>query len=297
MPAQFRYRIIARILWIHVAGAAFVTTSAAAREADLAKNLNTEYAGKVLIQRHFHSGRRVSYDAAGHSNEAIGAWTTEAEIRVISVRFPSNSVLEITGERLLLVYDNDKMQFWDLFTDPGLKNKVGKHQAKDLDAYRSVAVAITDRSAFDESSARATLNRVFLGPTEHLSDVAPDCWKYFLTKKEIESGERPGEPLPELPNSAVKKVGEGISAPRGKHTPDPEYSQAARIASVQGTLVLWLIVDPTGAVQGPRIMQPLGAGLDEKAVEAVKKWEFRPATQDGEPVAVRINVEVNFRLF
>jgi protein TonB len=45
-----------------------------------------------------------------------------------------------------------------------------------------------------------------------------------------------------------------------------------------------------------KITRPLGSGLDEKAVEAVRQWRFKPGTKDGSPVAVRINVEINFNL-
>ena len=95
----------------------------------------------------------------------------------------------------------------------------------------------------------------------------------------------------------VFKVGGGVSAPRALLTPDPEYSEEARKAKYQGTCVLWLIVDSSGRPQQIRVSRSLGMGLDEKAVEAVRQWKFEPAMKDGKPVAVQINVEVNFRLY
>ena len=88
-----------------------------------------------------------------------------------------------------------------------------------------------------------------------------------------------------------------MSAPRATFAPDPEYSDEARKAKYQGTVVLWLIVDPAGHPRDFRVQRSLGMGLDEKAIAAVRTWQFAPAMKDGHPVAVQINVEVNFRLY
>jgi periplasmic protein TonB len=93
------------------------------------------------------------------------------------------------------------------------------------------------------------------------------------------------------------RVGGGVSAPRALFAPDPEYSEEARKAKWQGTVVLWVIVGPDGRPRDIRIQRSLGMGLDEKAIEAVRQWKFDPAKKDGQPVAVQINVEVNFRLY
>jgi protein TonB len=93
------------------------------------------------------------------------------------------------------------------------------------------------------------------------------------------------------------RVGGGVSAPRGLYTPDPEYSEEARKAKWQGTVVLWVVVGPDGRAHDIRVQRSLGMGLDEKAVEAVKTWKFEPAKKDGQPVAVQVNIEVNFRLY
>lgn len=95
----------------------------------------------------------------------------------------------------------------------------------------------------------------------------------------------------------VFRVGGGVSAPRALDTPDPDYSEEARKAKYQGTCVLWLIVDESGNPRDIKVARSLGMGLDQKAIEAVRKWKFEPAMKDGRPVAVQINVEVNFRLY
>lgn len=95
----------------------------------------------------------------------------------------------------------------------------------------------------------------------------------------------------------VYRVGGGVSAPRALYAPDPEYSEEARKAKYQGTVVLWVIVGPDGRPHDIRVQRSVGMGLDEKAIEAVRSWRFEPARKDGQPVAVQINVEVNFRLY
>jgi len=93
------------------------------------------------------------------------------------------------------------------------------------------------------------------------------------------------------------RVGGGVSAPRVLYQPDPEYSEEARKAKYEGTVVLWLVVGPDGRPRNIRISRSLGLGLDEKAMEAVRQWKFEPARKGGQPVAVQINVEVEFRLY
>src|SRR5437868_1971792 len=95
----------------------------------------------------------------------------------------------------------------------------------------------------------------------------------------------------------IYRVGGGVSAPRAIYQPDPEYSEEARKAKYQGTVILWMIVSADGRAREIRVLRSVGMGLDEKAIEAVKTWKFEPARKDGNPVAVQINVEVSFRLY
>jgi periplasmic protein TonB len=95
----------------------------------------------------------------------------------------------------------------------------------------------------------------------------------------------------------VYKVGGGITAPKPVDTPDPEYTEEARRAKIQGTCILWLIVDAEGHPRDIRVVRGLGYGLDAKALETVKQWRFEPARKDGQPVNVQVSVEVGFRLY
>jgi TonB family protein len=93
------------------------------------------------------------------------------------------------------------------------------------------------------------------------------------------------------------KVGGGVSLPIAIYKPEPPYSAEAREAKFQGTVTLVVVVDASGTVTDCKVTKPLGKGLDEKAVETVRTWKFRPAMRNGAPVAVRVSVEVSFRLF
>lgn len=94
----------------------------------------------------------------------------------------------------------------------------------------------------------------------------------------------------------VYRIGGGVSAPVPIFKVEPEYSEEARKAKFQGTVLLSIIVDETGKTRDIKVLRALGLGLDEKAIEAVMKWRFRPAFKDGKAVPVAANVEVNFRL-
>jgi TonB family protein len=87
-----------------------------------------------------------------------------------------------------------------------------------------------------------------------------------------------------------------VTPPRQVFAPEPEFSKEAREAHHEGISVVGLIVGTDGKACNVRILQRIGFGLDEKAVEAVKSWVFEPAVKDGKPVAVEIAVEVYFHL-
>jgi periplasmic protein TonB len=94
----------------------------------------------------------------------------------------------------------------------------------------------------------------------------------------------------------VFRVGGGVTAPSLIYKVEPEYSEEARKARYQGIVILYVEVDPGGRAGNLRVLNSLGLGLDEKAIDAVRKWRFRPGYKDGKPVTVVAIVEVNFRL-
>ena len=98
------------------------------------------------------------------------------------------------------------------------------------------------------------------------------------------------------PNGNLERVGNGVSAPRLLNKVEPDYSEEAREAKVQGTAVLEIEVWPDGKAHNIRVVRGLGRGLDEEAVKALEQWEFEPGMKEGEPVRIAATVEMNFRL-
>jgi TonB family protein len=97
----------------------------------------------------------------------------------------------------------------------------------------------------------------------------------------------------------LRRVGDGVTAPKAIYQPEAEFSDEARRAKYEGTVVVTLIVDANGNPQNVHVSRSLGMGLDEKAVEAVQKYKFKPALDQstGKGVPVMVSVEVRFRLY
>ncbi len=95
----------------------------------------------------------------------------------------------------------------------------------------------------------------------------------------------------------VYHVGGGVTAPVVIYSVEPEFSEEARKAKVAGNVLVSIIVDASGHPQNVRVIRGIGMGLDEKAVEAVRQYRFKPATLGGKPVAVEVNFDVNFQIF
>ncbi len=93
------------------------------------------------------------------------------------------------------------------------------------------------------------------------------------------------------------RIGGNVSPPVLVYSPEPEYSEQARVAKLSGSVVVNLWVDASGNPTHVRVVRGLGMGLDEKALDAVKQYKFKPAMEDGKPVLVELNSEVNFKIF
>jgi len=96
--------------------------------------------------------------------------------------------------------------------------------------------------------------------------------------------------------SGAFNVGNGVTAPELVSKVEPEYSEEARKAKYSGSVLLSIVVNTDGKAEDIRVVKSLGMGLDEKAIEAVQKWRFRPGKNKGVPVKVKAQIEVNFRL-
>jgi TonB family protein len=190
---------------------------------------------------------------------------------------------------------------------------------------QSVRLEISAEAASSESQIDAVLSTAFLNQHDRFFEAVPEFWKTCveLAMARVENEKLPkcrfSEDLlalvgPNLPSAAssenraavvtgaatdpsykVYRVGSGIIPPKPVFHNNPEFTDAARSADIQGKLTLGMIVDTSGLPAEIQVTQPLGAGLDAAAVGMVQNWKFMPAQKDAQPVAVRIEVEVGFR--
>jgi protein TonB len=91
-------------------------------------------------------------------------------------------------------------------------------------------------------------------------------------------------------------IGGGVSMPVVIYQPEPEFSEEARKAKFSGNVLVYLVIEPDGTPSHVRVARGVGMGLDQKAVEAVRKYRFKPAMKDGKPVRADLYVEVNFQI-
>jgi TonB family protein len=120
--------------------------------------------------------------------------------------------------------------------------------------------------------------------------VVPNGYRVVDGSPQTQTTQIPGQPGVHIPDGKV-------SAPQLIHSVEPQYSDAARQAKLSGICLIGLIVDANGLPQDVHVVRSLGHGLDEKAVEAVNQYRFKPAMYQGHPVAVQVSVQVSFKLF
>lgn len=263
---------------------------------DLEELLKANYLDKVLTLRHFYEGKHLLFQSDGSlaGSGEVGPWTVDGQIEVKHIKRHGRA-LQIEGRRLCLVFDSKRKppyrDFLDALAESNVRDR-DKLEKEFRDKRVEIEIAL-DSDNPDPKLVTSAMNSVFLGPTESVADVVPEQWSDYFDKLEgrtrkVSDGDKPG---------GFFKVGQGVAPPRVLNSPEPEFSEEARQAKYQGTMVISLVVDESGNVRDLRIVSPLGLGLDEKAMNAVSSWKFRPGTKDGEPVPVEIAVEVSFHLY
>jgi TonB family protein len=146
-----------------------------------------------------------------------------------------------------------------------------------------------------EISTASLDNTAFEVPTDYQTVAGAEILKALLSG--IQGSKVPAIARPDLaPGEEIVRVGAGVTQPAVLTKQDPEYTQEATSAKLSGTVLLSVVVDKEGNARNIQVARELGMGLDQKAVEAVSQWKFRPGMKDGAPVNVRATIEVNFRL-
>jgi TonB family protein len=265
---------------------------------DVEADLNKEYVGKVLTLRHFYEGDHLRFLSDGNlvGNAVDGPWTIDGRVEIKQIHLKSG-LIEIKARRINIVFDvkdpSGKVptpvdQLATLQAQYGKKAKKVEKDLRKLEV--TIEIDFPDGEPKERDIDSAIFN-IFFMPRESMIEAVPSYWRGYFAGLE-------GRPAT-VSNSREPafRVGGAVSAPHAISSPDPEYSEEARKAKYQGTALLWLVVDSSGKTRDLQIVRPLGLGLDEKAIEKISTWRFDPATKNGAPVAVQINVEVSFKLY
>jgi TonB family protein len=279
---------------------------------DLESKLRGEYVGKAWVLRVPYAGETLEFsaDVRPSRDYRLDSWTVAGGISIEKLRLRP-AALELDGKRIMLRYDPKKRQFHSVVPVPSLAGfplaldpTLTKQEKKNAEDISGKEVAIRVRlpaDSWDEKLLHSVLDKVFLHQGESLWPIVPEYWQDVLCT--LENTGKPKEacsPAPRLLQEGVEvvsKFDDHVSRPKPLSVPDPEYSEPARKAKVQGTCVLRILVDTAGEVSDISILQPIGMGLDEKSVEAVRTWRFEPTHKDGVPVAAWLTIETSFYLY
>lgn len=271
---------------------------------DIEKRLQQEFSGTNVFLRSALVDDSLRFDSDGHSKSTeTGPWTIASVIAIHDIHYKDASI-EIEGERILLYHDAAPGKFRSVFPIPVLQKGIevlpgDKKQAKKAEKKKLAQrnrVHLTISRPPGELTSQAVLDimaKVFVPPSERISDAVPIYWRDYLRRQEGPPEEKPAG----ASTVKVYSVGKTVTPPKATHQPDPEYPLFARQLRYEGGLGLTLIVNTEGQPTDIQITKPAGLGLDEKAVEAVRGWKFNPGMRDGNAVPVKIAVEVQFHLF
>jgi TonB family protein len=285
--------------------------------------LNAQFHDAVLVLLHPSGEESLQFNADGTpaKPQPPGPWTIFGGVHIRKIRVQPDR-LRLEGQRVFY-YFKTKLAAFDFNL---LKNQKGAPCQPFVD----IEIKL-DQPLGSASEAQAILAKVFAFSKKDFVDSLPDLWRAYATTNFDLDSARPGalrfaveepaphkkKPLedntpagisspaqPDNPSQAeasaaagIFHVGNGVSAPRAIHTPEPEYSQAARYEKYQGMMAVSAIIDKEGNVQKIELLRPLGLGLDEQAAVQMKTWRFDPAKHAGEPVAVALNIEIRFNLY
>ena len=274
-----------------------VLPSLAQSPKDVERSLEAKYKGKTLTRRNFSTTNSLLYTRDGRFIDTadIGTWTLYGLVEIKDVSVKKDQV-EIQGNRIAVLFEPKNRRLERFRT--GVKFRLRVEYEPGM---------------LDESSIETAIARIFLGGNESFVDLVPPYWKDFLLKKQVQqpssavdsgtenNSDRQGEGSPVVESVSdeigpLYRVGNNVTPPSILYKVDPSYTLEARASKHQGTVILKLVVRRDGKPVNLELEQPLGLGLDEAAIEAVREWRFNPALRDGVPVSVQAAVEVSFRL-
>lgn len=254
----------------------------------LQDQLTDQYSQKILFLRHSFTSDAQEYNAEGNlkSKRQEGPWTFYGRIFVDKVVLEENN-LRLEGERVAYKLDEDATRLIP----------VRQHQRLKITVRLNSPLTSLDQAA-------AVLGRIFFVTEQEMLNAAPPDWRPYLARQtgaqdaqghgSQDNGDAGASPGTEK----IFKMGEPrVTPPKPLLAPAPQFSETAIRGGFEGVVGLNVIVDSKGRISKVIVVHPAGRGLDEEAVRTVKSWRFKPATRDGQPVAVAVYIEIDFHLY
>jgi len=241
--------------------------------------------GQPLFLRGCWGDDKLKFDADGRpqSDYKIVSFT-ESAIDVRSAKV-SGDRLQVTGQRVGLEFVNGNPQRIDI-------------KGRGYDGKITIDVRGAAGGDFDKA-----LDAIFAPDVASLLPTLPDYWRGYVAKHLSATPADADETSGPGARSAIKgagqqlRVGGAVTRPVVVSSAQPDFTETARLSKFSGNVLVYLWVLEDGSPSHLRIVRPAGLGLDEKAIEAVSKYQFKPATKDGVPVVVELYIDVNFKLF
>jgi TonB family protein len=278
--------------------------SARADRPQLEDDLRSELRGKVVFLRGFYADAKLRFDRDGNliGSATAGVWTVDSTIVISDLSIERQNLLIIKGKRALNVFDNRKGKFVS------------------VPSSKSVQLAIElDPVWQDAAPILALLEKVIPSSFQQLSASVPDYWQCWVSghaTRDMQNGKWQCSLGSSSPDDAANrkvdshegggsaqvatlqpyKIGAGVKPPKVLNRAELSITDEARQAQISGRILLSVVVDEQGHARVKGIAQPLGAGLDDQAIENVRRWKFTPGTRDGKPVPVMVMIEFNFHL-
>jgi TonB family protein len=273
-----RHPILGAVLLLFLA--AFATYPLWCQTDRVTDQLDSEFKGKILLIRSFYSDNDLEYDQNGvlHGTATQGPWTL-ANVEITKITLAVQGIT-IVGNRMGTLYKGGK---------PGFV-KVGKLK---------IQVTKPSSDADTEATLHQILNKIFIESGEDLRPLVPDYWQSYLAGSDSKSRFAAwratfAEDKNQVPTKS-DAVGGGVSAPHVVYQKDPKYTREAASHHIEGVSQLGTIIESTGMASNIAILEPLGMGLDEQAILAVRQEKFQPGMKGGKPVRVQIQIQMDFR--
>ncbi len=249
------------------------TKTAAALTHDAEADEAAQMVGRALFLRCFCAEDNLSFDAQGHVAGQVKTtdWTLAA-VNVQKVERKGPGEIELDGVKVAIRFATDRHEF-------------DRHPQND-DKMRIVIAETGDAAAFERA-----LKSVFAtGIDRELQRAMPQYWQHYF---------EPGLAWPQdaLTGQAINSIAAATptaSIAAVTHKSDAGYTPLAGRDRVGGTVRLRMVVDAEGMPRRIAVLQPLGYGLDERAVEALGKYRFTPAMVQGQPVASNVTIDEEF---